>query len=196
MKTLLYYFFNSYRLNLPCALNCRGPRTQLQTTRPLRTQLQSLLILYDPKKQFYTSIRFNASIPSFLTSEFIFLTTQSLGLFIQSHGPRTMGRSLKLTLHYKINGGQPYDSFTTSRSAPTKCGVFTSDLVKIWALSPKTCLRGSCAQHVASREKYSQFPFCLLSILFNLHSIHLQGKGVKYFTLNVFQHTPYFMFDY
>ena len=29
---------------------------------------------------------------------------------------------------------------------PTKCEVFTSDLVKIWALSPKTCLGGSRAQ--------------------------------------------------
>ena len=60
-----------------------------------------------------------------------------------------MGRSLKLTLYYKIEGGQPYNSFTTSRSVPTKCGLFTSDLhflAKIWALSPKTSLGGSRAQ--------------------------------------------------
>jgi len=57
-----------------------------------------------------------------------------------------MGRTLKLTLHYKSKGGQPYDSITTSRSAPKNRGVFTSNLVKTWALNPKNCIRGSCAQ--------------------------------------------------
>jgi len=53
-----------------------------------------------------------------------------------------MGRSFKPTLHYKEKGGQPYDSITTSCSAPIIRGVFTMDLVKTWALSPKTCLGG------------------------------------------------------
>jgi len=44
----------SYRLNLPCALSYRGLRTQLQTTRPLCTQLQILLLLYYPKTLLYT----------------------------------------------------------------------------------------------------------------------------------------------
>ena len=53
-----------------------------------------------------------------------------------------MGRTLKPTLHYKSKGGQPYYLITISCSAPTNGGVFTSDLVKTWALSLKTCLGG------------------------------------------------------
>jgi len=44
--------FNGYRLDLPYTLSCMGPRTQLQTTRPLRTQLQSLSLPYDPQTHF------------------------------------------------------------------------------------------------------------------------------------------------
>jgi len=43
---------------------------------------------------------------------------------------------------YKSKGRQPYDYITTSRSTHTNRGVFIIDLVKTWALSPKTCLGG------------------------------------------------------
>jgi len=43
-----------YKLDLPHTINCRGPCTQLRTTRPLRTHLQSLHLLYDPKDTLYT----------------------------------------------------------------------------------------------------------------------------------------------
>ena len=59
-----------------------------------------------------------------------------------------MGRSFKPTWHYKNKGGQPYDSFISSRSMLTKRRVFTSDLVKIWALIAKTCLGGSHTDRV------------------------------------------------
>jgi len=51
VKILFINSSHSYRLDLPYALNCRGLRTQLQTTRLLCTQHQSLLLLYDPKTQ-------------------------------------------------------------------------------------------------------------------------------------------------
>ena len=63
------------------------------------------------------------------------------------HGPWV--DLLQPILHYQNKGGQPYDSLTTTHSAPTKCKVFTLVLqnqTKIWALSPKTSLGGSCAQ--------------------------------------------------
>lgn len=82
---------------------------------------------------------------------------------MQSHGPRTMGRTLKLTLHYKSKGEQPYDSITTSCSAPTLCGVFTLDVVKTWALSPKNCLGGSYVQQ-ASNTNIMTLPRVTLSV--------------------------------
>ena len=51
-KLLFIDSFHDYRLDFPCALRCRDLRTQLRTTRPLRTQLQSLLLLYDPQTHF------------------------------------------------------------------------------------------------------------------------------------------------
>jgi len=38
----------------------------------------------------------------------------------------------------------------------------------------------------ASREKYSQCSFCLLLLIFYLHSIHFQGEGVQHLTLKIF----------
>ena len=55
VKLLFINASHGYRLDLPCALSCRGPCTQMQTTRPLHTQLQSLLLFYDPKSQLHTS---------------------------------------------------------------------------------------------------------------------------------------------
>jgi len=55
VKLLFINASNSYRHKLPYTLSYRGPRTQLQTTRTLCTQLQSLLLLYAPKTQLYTS---------------------------------------------------------------------------------------------------------------------------------------------
>ena len=40
---------DDYRLDSPYALSYRGMRTQLQTSKPLRTQLQSLYLCYDPR---------------------------------------------------------------------------------------------------------------------------------------------------
>jgi len=113
-------------------------RTQLWTTRPLCTQLQSLLLLYDPKTRFTLRLNHFLRLIMLRFPIFCFL----LALFIRSHGLRTMGRSFKLTLHYKHKDRQPCDSIMTSRSAPTNRGVFTMDFVKTWALSPKTCLGG------------------------------------------------------
>ena len=51
-KLLFIDSSNGYKLDLTCTLNYRGPCTQLQTTRPLHTQLQSLPLPYDLKTHF------------------------------------------------------------------------------------------------------------------------------------------------
>jgi len=68
-----------------------------------------------------------------------------------------MGRSLKLTLHYRYEGGQPYESITTSRSATTNRRFFIMDLVKNWALSPKTCL-GQIPRPTGPQQKHRDSP--------------------------------------
>ena len=108
-----------------CAHSCRAfSNSTIQDTLYTVTQAPRLLMLL---------------LYSFF---FAIFYTWSLTLFIQSHGLRTMGRSIKPTLHYKNKVGQPCDSIMTSRSAPINRGVFTKDLVKTWALSPNTCLGG------------------------------------------------------
>lgn len=56
---------DDYRLDLPCTLNYKGLGTQLQTSRPLRTQLQSLYPRYNPRLrlllQSYLSYMFDLS---------------------------------------------------------------------------------------------------------------------------------------
>jgi len=63
MKLLLVNTSNYYRLDSSYALNCRGPITLLWTTKPLCTQIQSLLLLYDPKLDFTVQIFHYGSIP-------------------------------------------------------------------------------------------------------------------------------------
>ena len=65
-----------------------------------------------------------------------------------------MGRSIKLTLHYKNEGGKTCDSIITSHSMPIIHRYFTKDLVKNWALSPKTCLRGIPCPTIAMILQY------------------------------------------
>lgn len=73
-----------------------------------------------------------------------------------------MGGSIKLTLHYKNEGKQPYDSIMTSCSVPTIRGDFRKDLVKTWALGPKTCLGGFHAQQVPNTNIVTRPRFNLL----------------------------------
>ena len=79
-----------------------------------------------------------------------------------------MGRSFKLRLHYKTKGRQPRDSIMTSRSVPTNHGVFTLDLIKTWALTPKTCLGGFHAQQ-APNTNIMTHPRVTLSVWRSSH---------------------------
>jgi len=163
MNDIKLFFINSsncYRLNSPCTLSCRllglctlscrGPRTQLQNTRPLCTQLQSLILLYDPKLNFRLQILHYASIPRSSIDWFHYWFTLSALLYL--YNPMVHGPWVDLySRHYitKLRVDKPMAHLQAMRSVPTKCRVFILGLqfvTKIWALSPETFLGGSHTQ--------------------------------------------------
>ena len=81
VKILFINALNGYRLDLPSALSCKCPCTQLWATRPLRTQLQSLLLLYDPKTRLDASTKTQLFIIISYIDQSLFTLRASLYLY-------------------------------------------------------------------------------------------------------------------
>jgi len=139
-ETYLYYQSSTIHLDPPCALTCRGPRSQLQTLQasmhtaaePLPSTLLPRLGLTDAFKLFPLRTHY---IPSFKTTTF---SHRALA-YLYFHLARDPSASRLYYYFFTLFlGGIPFDSTYYSSRSMLSVKCFTLILPTILAFTPHT----------------------------------------------------------